>query len=105
MTVKTIGILHSRGQNETEKEIDAFLSTLDNLGYSHAKGTLTVQKLYADDDPKKKKDHAKTLATTAGINLIVAAGGSETTYAVKKATEDAQADPAKRTSVVFTTFS
>lgn len=99
---KTIGILHSGTRGKHNKEITQFLKYLKQAGYSvHTNLTIAPNgiPLWSDDDPQKLTNNAKTLATTAGVDLIIAAGGSASVYAAQGATST------NGRPVVFTTFS
>src|SRR5262249_48085778 len=72
----------TRGKHN--KEITQFLKYLKQAGYSvHTNLTIAPNgiPLWSDDDPQKLTNNAKTLATTAGVDLIIAAGGSASVYA------------------------
>jgi ABC-type uncharacterized transport system substrate-binding protein len=97
---KTIGILHSGTKGKHDKEIAALTKALRDYGYTN----LTIwggEPLWSDDDPGELANNAKTLATTAGLDLIIAAGGTRSVYALK----DAQTKAKTSTNVVFTSFS
>jgi len=101
IAMSTIGILHSGTDNgKHDKEIAAFISTLKKAGYSKPKNLTITGPLWSDDDPATLAQNAKTLADTVPrLNLIVAAGGTASTYAAQAATK------ANRIPVVFTSFS
>lgn len=98
---KTIGILHSGTAPRHDKEIAALLNFLKQAGYSVGTN-LTIapngKPLWSHDDPKELQDNADTLAGIPGTDLIIAAGGSASTYEVARATN-------LRINGVFTTFS
>lgn len=98
---KTIGILHSGTEGKHPKGIAALLKFLKQAGYSVGTN-LTIAPngipLWSHDDPKELHDNADTLARIPGIDLIIAAGGSASTYEVARATN-------LRINGVFTTFS
>jgi putative tryptophan/tyrosine transport system substrate-binding protein len=99
---KTIGILHSGTKGKHDKMIAEFKKYLKQAGYSEPTN-LTIAPngipLWSDDDPQKLTNNAKTLATTAGVDLIIAAGGSASVYAAQGATST------NGRPVVFTSFS
>jgi len=100
---KTIGILHSASKSKHKKEIEALIGGLQMKGYTEGVN-LTIlgnDPYWSDDDPKKLADNARTLATAAGLDLIIAAGGTASVYALKKQ----QGNVGIYTPVVFTTFS
>lgn len=103
----TIGILHSgSGPTNTpinEKMIEAFIDELANNGYKVNQNLFLDPKdpLWSDDDPTKLANNARTLATNAELDLIIAAGGTASVYAVR----DAQIVARTNTNVVFTSFS
>jgi putative ABC transport system substrate-binding protein len=103
-TAKTIGILHSGTDSKRQqKEIAALINSLDQAGYSVGRKTLTIvpngAPLWCHDDPKELQDNAHALAVNKGIDLIIAAGGSASTYEVASATAGTGING------VFTTFS
>jgi hypothetical protein len=79
----------------------ALFKALKDAGYDKANLTIAPNgdPLWSDDDPKKLSDNADTLAKINNINLIIAAGGTASTYAAREATKN------NNVSVVFTTFS
>jgi hypothetical protein len=97
---KTIGILHSGKQGNQQGIVTAFKDELDQW----VKGTaITIawdSVFWSDDDPALLASNAATLATNANLDMITAAGGSASVYAVR----DAQATAGTTTNVVFTTF-
>ena len=96
---KTIGILHSGTNGKHDREIAAFTDYLTKAGYSNI---TIVGPLWSDDDPQRLANNAQTLAApNAGLDLIVAAGGTASVYALV----DAQSKAGTNTNVVFTTFS
>lgn len=99
---KTIGILHSGTRGKHDVQIRELKKFLRDNGYAEATN-LTIAPnrapLWSDDDPQKLKDNAKTLADMAGLDLIIAAGGSASVYAAQAATAT------NHRHVVFTTFS
>jgi hypothetical protein len=99
---KTIGILHSGTGGKHNKEIAALKNFLMQAGYSVGTN-LTIAPngipLWSHDDPKELHDNALALAGIRGIDLIIAAGGSASTYEVASATNGAGING------VFTTFS
>jgi len=100
---KTIGILHSGSAGKSnDPSINAFLAELDDRGYKLNQNlTLDPKKpLWSDDDPKLLNKNAYTLATTK-LDLIIAAGGPPSVYAIRNAQTKARTN----TNVVFTSFS
>ena len=93
----TIGIMHSGYENSHTAVINVFNAELLRL----LPGVIINKTLWSNDDPVLLANNAKTLATNTSLNLIVAAGGSASVYAVR----DAQNRAGTHTSVVFTTFS
>jgi len=97
----TIGIMHSGHRDRQIAVINAFKAELRrllpglNINYDPAEA------LWSKDDPRLLDDNANTLATNASLDLIVAAGGSASVYAVQGAQNRART----HTNVVFTTFS
>jgi len=97
---KTIGILHSGTAGKHDKEMKAFMKGLGTQGYTSSNLTI-VGPLYSDDDPALLDSNAGTLARDASLNLIIAAGGTRSVYAM----QNAQTAARTSTDVVFTTFS
>lgn len=99
--IKTIGILHSGTDNGMhDKEIAAFISSLKKAGYSKPKNLSVIGPLWSNDDPGTLAKNAKTLADTVPkLDLIIAAGGTASTYAAQAATKN------NGIPVVFTSFS
>jgi ABC-type uncharacterized transport system substrate-binding protein len=101
---KTIGILHSGTAGRiNDKSIKAFIDELANNGYKVNQNlTLDPDKpLWSNDDPKLLADNADKLARNSGLDLIIAAGGPPSIFAILKAQSKAKTD----TNVVFTSFS
>ena len=102
MAMKTVGILHSGEQNKQKKSIAWFKNELARW----VKGTsITINydpadALWSNDDRDLLARNAQTVATNSKLDLIIAAGGSRTVFAVQKA----QRDAGTSTPVVFTTF-
>jgi ABC-type uncharacterized transport system substrate-binding protein len=98
---KTIGVLHSGADGKHKKEIAALKKFLKQAGYTIGTN-LTIaphgEPLWCDDDPEELHDNADMLAGIAGIDLIIAAGGSASTFEVARATN-------LGIKGVFTTFS
>jgi ABC-type uncharacterized transport system substrate-binding protein len=99
--ISTIGILHSGTDNgKHDKEIAAFINSLKKAGYSKPKNLKIIGPLWSNDDPGTLAQNAKTLADTVPeLNLIIAAGGTASTYAAQAATKN------NGIPVVFTSFS
>jgi ABC-type uncharacterized transport system substrate-binding protein len=101
---KTIGILHSGSAGSiNNKSIKAFLDELAANGYK-VNQNLTLDPttpLWSNDDPGLLAANATTLAVNSGLDLIIAAGGPPSVFAILDA--QSQADTAAR--VVFTSFS
>src|SRR3974377_846747 len=92
---KTIGILHSGANGKHDKEIAAFTKALGQTGYTNV---TIVGHLWSYDDPQTLANNAQTLAApNAGLDLIVAAGGTASVYALV----DAQSKAGTNTNVVF----
>jgi putative ABC transport system substrate-binding protein len=100
---KTIGILHSGRDNKiNNKSIKAFLDELANNGYKVNQNLILDPKnpLFSDDDPTLLDQNAAKLVRTK-LDLIIAAGGPPSVYAILKAQSNAKTG----TNVVFTSFS
>jgi hypothetical protein len=101
---KTIGILHSGSAGRiNDRSITEFLGVLDQNDYKLNKNlTLDPNRtLWSDDNPKLLGDNADTLATNPKLDLIIAAGGPPSVYAILNAQNKARTN----TNVVFTSFS
>jgi hypothetical protein len=96
---KTIGILHSGRVNRHTNEMGAFTTALAQAGYTNK--NLTIDYYWSDDDPQKLANNALTLANDTTLDLIIAAGGTASVYALL----DAQNKTKLSTNVVFTSFS
>ena len=88
--MRTIGILHSgtKNNNDQKAQIDAFIKSLGSLGYNTtgANANLTiVGPLFEDDDPGTLDTNADALATTANLDVLVAAGGTRSFVAAQNA--------------------
>jgi ABC-type uncharacterized transport system substrate-binding protein len=94
---KTIGVLHSGRSTRHTNEINAFTKALADAGYTNK--NLTIH--WSDDDPQTLANNALTLANDPNLDLIIAAGGTRSVYALL----DAQKTTKIRTNVVFTSFS
>jgi ABC-type uncharacterized transport system substrate-binding protein len=97
---KTIGILHSGTGGKHDAEITALKNSLKLAGYTEGKNLTIVPKgspLWSHDDPTELSQNADKLALIQGINLIIAAGGSRSTYEIARATN-------LKINGVFTTF-
>jgi ABC-type sugar transport system substrate-binding protein len=103
MPQKTLGIMHSGHQGKQQASIKYFKDELDRW----VKGTAitivwdSAGVLWSDDDPNLLAQNADTLARNANLDMIIAAGGSASVYAVQAA----QTAAGTNTNVVFTTFS
>jgi hypothetical protein len=102
MPTKTLGILHSGAQNKQKKSIAWFKNELARWVQGT---TVTINydppdALWSNDNRNLLASNAQALATNSNLNLIIAAGGSRTVAAVRKA----QSDAGTSTPVVFTTF-
>jgi ABC-type uncharacterized transport system substrate-binding protein len=101
---KTIGILHSgRGNDINKKSIKAFIDELGYYGYE-VNQNLTLDPpdpLWSNDDLNLLANNAQTLARNSKLDLIIAAGGPSSVYAIL----DAQNAEKTNTNVVFTSFS
>ncbi len=96
---KTIGILHSGTKGKHDDNIAAFMGAL-----VQAYPNVTIwggEPLWSYDDPQTLSDNARTLCKTPGLDLIIAAGGTASVYALM----DAQSKTGNSTNVVFTSFS
>jgi ABC-type uncharacterized transport system substrate-binding protein len=101
---KTIEILHSGSDNKiNNKSIKAFLDELANNGYKVNQNLTLDPKgpLFSNDDPGLLATNATTLAGNSALDLIIAAGGPPSVYAILDAQNSAKTD----TNVVFTSFS
>jgi hypothetical protein len=102
MATKTVGILHSGEQNKRKRSIASFKNELARW----VKGTSTTIRydpadaLWSNDNRSLLASNASALARNSNLDLIIAAGGSRTVFAVQKAQKDAGTS----TPVVFTTF-
>jgi ABC-type uncharacterized transport system substrate-binding protein len=77
-------------------------SLTDALGKAgYTTKNLTIDEYWSDDDPQKLADNAQTLANDHTLDLIIAAGGSASVYALL----DAQNKTKTSTNIVFTSFS
>jgi hypothetical protein len=99
-SMKTIGILHSGTQGRNDQEIADLMQGLRQGGYPKADLTV-VGPLFSNDDPSLLGSNAATFARDTTLDLIIAAGGTRTVYAIK----NAQTAAGTKTDVVFTTFS
>jgi hypothetical protein len=103
MPQKTLGILHSGKQANQQASIKYFKDELEEW----MKGTAVTivwdpaGVFYSDDNPSVLAQNAGTLAGNANLDMIIAAGGSASVYAVQAA----QMAAGTTTNVVFTTFS
>ena len=102
MATKTVGILHSGEQNKQKNSIAWFKNELARW----VQGTSTTinydppDALWSNDDRSLLATNANALANNSNLDLIIAAGGSRTVFAV----QTAQSDAGTNTPVVFTTF-
>jgi hypothetical protein len=103
MPQKTLGILHSGKQANQHASIKYFKDELE--GWVQGTAVTIVWDpagvFYSDDDAQKLARNAGTLAANANLDMIIAAGGSASVYAVQAA----QTAAGTATNVVFTTFS
>jgi ABC-type uncharacterized transport system substrate-binding protein len=99
-TLPKIGILHSGSAGPiNDPLITAFIDGLGDGGYNAGDFTLDPP-LWSNDDPNLLAQNADTLARN-GFNLIIAAGGPASVYAI----QEAQNATGTNTNVVFTSFS
>jgi len=98
--VKKIGLLHSGRSTRHQEEIDALMSGLAAKGYAKKKN-LMIKARWSDDDPDQLTKNALAFAQDAELDLIIAAGGTKSVYALF----DAQNKTKTRTNVVFTSIS
>jgi ABC-type uncharacterized transport system substrate-binding protein len=77
----------------------AFTKALAQVGYTNK--NLTIDEYWSDDDPQKLADNAHTLANDTTLNLIIAAGGTASVYALLNAQNKTKISA----NVVFTSFS
>jgi ABC-type uncharacterized transport system substrate-binding protein len=101
IAMSTIGILHSGTNNRKhDKQLKAFIASLAKANFAAPKNLTIVGPLWSNDDPALLAKNARTLAgANPLLNLIIAAGGSASTYAAQDATKD------NGIPVVFTSFS
>jgi putative tryptophan/tyrosine transport system substrate-binding protein len=92
----TIGIMHSGSQGTHSPQIQAFKKGLEWAAPSP--NVTIVGPLYADDNLATLDTIARSLVTTDKVDVLVAAGGSASSEAAKKATGAADGTP----PVVFT---
>ena len=99
----TIGIMHSGHEGIYDKQIRAFKNGLALAGYDKENTNYTI----ADNDPSWAGDDKSQLDVIAknlvaqNVDLLVAAGGTDSALAAKKATLNA--NPGNPINVVFTT--
>jgi putative ABC transport system substrate-binding protein len=101
---KTIGILHSGSAGAiNDKSIKAFLDALAANGHKVNQNLTLVPNtpLWSNDDPTVLATNAATLADNPGLDLIIAAGGPPSVFAILKV----QSATNTNTNVVFTSFS
>jgi putative ABC transport system substrate-binding protein len=94
----TIGIMHSGSKGHHDLQIKALNDGI-GWGFSAAvpgASVTVVGPLYADDDPAKLDTIAASLVNADKVNVLVAAGGTASSEAARKATT------ATGTPVVFT---
>jgi hypothetical protein len=102
MPTKTVGIIHSGEQNKQRKSINWFKRELGDW----VKDTVVTIKydptdaFWCNDDRGLLATNADRLARNSNLDLIIAAGGSQTVFAVRQA----QRNAGTNTPVVFTTF-
>jgi ABC-type uncharacterized transport system substrate-binding protein len=101
IAMSTIGILHSGTNNgKHDKELNAFIASLKKAGYSAPKNLTVIGPIWSNDDPALLLANGRKLAgTSPKLDLIVAAGGSASTYAAQDATKG------NNIPVVFTSYS
>jgi len=92
----TIGIMHSGSQGKHDAQIKAFKDGLEWGGAAPGAPVTIAGPLYADDDPAKLDMIAAELVNSDKADVLVAAGGSMSCEAAKKATATS------RKPVVFT---
>jgi PIN domain nuclease of toxin-antitoxin system len=96
--------LHSGSAGRiNDPSINAFIAVLDSKGYT-VNQNLTLDPntpLWSNDNPTSVANNAKKLATNSKLDLIIAAGGPASVYALLKAQDTAKTN----TNVVFTSFS
>jgi hypothetical protein len=99
----TLGILHFGKKSNQHRSITSFKNELDRWvgGTGVTIDYDPADALWSDDDPALLDANADTLATNPRLDLIIAAGGSASVYAV----QNAQSARRTNTNVVFTTFS
>jgi ABC-type uncharacterized transport system substrate-binding protein len=98
---KTIGLLHSGRSNRHANEMTALKDALKNAGYDPNKN-LAIDEHWSDDDPQKLADNANMLANDDTLDLIIAAGGTASVYALYHAQNRSKII---NKNVVFTSFS
>jgi ABC-type uncharacterized transport system substrate-binding protein len=97
---KLIGFLHSGRSNRHANEMAALKDALKKAGYTNK--NLTIDDHWSDDDPQKLTDNARTLANDDTLDLIIAAGGTASVYALYDAQNRSKII---NKNVVFTSFS
>ena len=97
---KTIGILHSGRSNRHANEMKALTDALKKAGYDPNKN-LSIDEHWSDDDPQKLADYANMLANDDTLDLIIAAGGTASVYALYHAQNRSKII---NKNVVFTSF-
>jgi hypothetical protein len=102
MPTKTVGILHSGEQAKQRQSVAWFKNELARWvqGTSITINYDPADALWSDDRRALLDQNARTLATNANLNLIIAAGGSRSVFALQQA----QRAAGTNTPVVFTTF-
>jgi hypothetical protein len=102
MPTKTVGILHSGEQAKQRQSVAWFKNELARWvrGTSITINYDPADALWSDDRRALLDQNARTLATNANLNLIIAAGGSRSVFALQQA----QSAAGTSTPVVFTTF-
>jgi hypothetical protein len=81
--------------------MDALKNALKKAGYDSHKN-LAIDEYWSDDDPQKLADNAHTLANDDTLDLIIAAGGTASVYALYHAQNRSKVF---NKNVVFTSFS
>jgi hypothetical protein len=102
MPRKNVGILHSGEQRKQRQSVAWFKNELARWvqGTSITINYDPADALWSNDRRDLLDQNARTLATNANLNLIIAAGGSRSVFALQQA----QSAAGTNTPVVFTTF-
>jgi putative ABC transport system substrate-binding protein len=83
-----MGIIHSGspGNHFHDKQIRAFVNSLDLAGHSVAKGNINAPDLvplWGDNNAATMRGHARNLIHTRGVQVLLAAGGTSCAEQVK----------------------